>query len=200
VGACVLLLAAFSGACGGGGSGSDGTDWVQGADVPASDADAARFLTRGTFGPTHDDIDFLRFVGYAAWFEDQRTKSVSKERPYVDALDDAGKDLNQTHRMQIWWKNVMTGGDQLRQRVAWALSQLFVVSDQHSALWSDVKGLCEYYDTLSRDAFGNYRDLLEDVTLSPTMGKYLNMLRNEKANPAYNIRPDENYAREILQL
>lgn len=196
------LLAAGTLGCGGGGSGGSdgGNDYVQGADVPASDADAARFLTQATFGPSRDDIEFLRFIGYAAWFEDQRTLPISKEKPYVDALEDDGKDLNQTHRMQIWWKNAMTGKDQLRQRVAWALSQIFVVSDQHSALYGDVKGLCSFYDILATDAFGNFRQLLEHVTLSPTMGKYLNMLRNEKANPAYNIRPDENYAREILQL
>ncbi|MCC6405838.1 MAG: DUF1800 domain-containing protein [Planctomycetes bacterium] len=197
--ACLAIIG-FA-ACGGGGSGTDeGSGYVQGSDVPTSDAAAARFLTQATFGPTRDDIDLLRFIGYAAWFEDQRAKKVSKERPYVNALEDSGKDLNQTHRMQIWWDNAMTGGDQLRQRVAWALSQIFVISDQHSSLSGDVKGMCEYYDILSRDAFGNYRQLLEDVTLSPAMGKYLNMLRNEKANPTYNIRPDENYAREILQL
>ncbi|MCE9595548.1 MAG: DUF1800 domain-containing protein [Planctomycetes bacterium] len=200
-GVFVVALATL-GACGGGGSGgaSGGPSYVQGSDVPATDADAACFLTQSTFGPTHDDIDLLRFIGYAAWFDDQRAKSVSKERPYVNALDAAGKSLSQNHRMQIWWDNALTGDDQLRQRVAWALSQIFVISDQHSSLSGDVKGLCEYYDILARDAFGNYRKLLEDVTLSPQMGMYLNMLRNEKADPAYNIRPDENYAREILQL
>jgi uncharacterized protein (DUF1800 family) len=168
--------------------------------VPATDAAAARFLTQSTFGPSHEDIDFLRFIGYAAWFDDQQHKPISKERPYVADLEDQGKNLNQTHRMLVWWKNAIQGQDQLRQRVAFALSQIMVISDQDDSLGGDVKGMCEYYDILARNAFGNYRQLLEEVTLSPQMGKYLSMLKNQKANPAQNIRPDENYAREVLQL
>ncbi len=194
------LATSLVAACGGGGGSDATTTYTQGADVPPNDAEGSRFLTQATLGPSQKDIDFLRFIGYSAWFDDQAKKPVSKEKPYIDGLVQLGVDPNQTHRMRIWWHNAMLGDDQLRQRVAFALSQIFVVSDQHPALSGDVEALVAYYDMLAKDAFGNYRQLLEDVTLSPAMGKYLNMLQNRKADPANNIRPDENYAREVMQL
>jgi uncharacterized protein (DUF1800 family) len=90
------------------------------------------------------------------------------------------------------------GNDQLRQRVAWALSQIMVVSQV--TLVNYPLGLADYYDMLARNAFGDYRRLIEDVTLHPMMGVYLSMLGNQKPNQALNIRPDENYARELMQL
>ena len=102
-------------------------------------------------------------------------------------------------RAQVWWETVINGNDQLRQRVALALSEILVISEQ-GALINSQFGLADYYDVLAKNAFGNYRDLLEQVTLHPLMGRYLSMLRNEKADPLLNIRPDENYAREIMQL
>jgi uncharacterized protein (DUF1800 family) len=106
----------------------------------------------------------------------------------------------QQHRVYRWWRNAVVGPDQLRQRMAWALAQIFVVSDVGGALGNDPIGLAEYYDLLVRNALGDYRQLLEDVTLSPAMGRYLSMLGNEKADEALNIRPDENFAREVMQL
>ncbi len=104
-------------------------------------------------------------------------------------------------RHQVWWETAMHADDQLRQRVALALSEILVVSD------SDGLGLSQfgfavtsYYDVLVKHAFGNYRDLLEEVTLHPAMGDFLSMTRNRKADIAEGIRPDENYARELLQL
>jgi uncharacterized protein (DUF1800 family) len=102
-------------------------------------------------------------------------------------------------RVDIWFRNVVDGPDQLRQRVAFALSEIFVVS-QLGALVQAPYAVADYYDVLARNAFGNYRDLLQEVTLHPAMGVYLSMLGNEKPNPALNIRPDENYARELMQL
>ena len=90
--------------------------------------------------------------------------------------------------------------DQLRQRVAFALSEIFVISDQNTTLVNYAAGMAHYYDILTTDAFGNYRNLLQDVTLNPAMGVYLNMVGNQRANSAMNIHPDENYAREINQL
>ena len=84
--------------------------------------------------------------------------------------------------------------------MAFALSEIFVVSDVASQLANQPDGLANYYDMLANDAFGNFRQLLQDVTLSPTMGNYLNMLHNAKANPAKGISADENYAREVQQL
>lgn len=97
-------------------------------------------------------------------------------------------------------EEVMQSDDQLRQRVAFALSEILVVSDENSALRGQPEGMITYYDLLLKHAFGNYRDLLEDVTLSPIMGTYLSHLGNEKADDTLNIRPDENYAREVMQL
>ncbi len=105
----------------------------------------------------------------------------------------------QPDRVDVWFRNAVTGNDQLRQRVAFALSEILVVSEL-GALVSFPYALADYYDVLSQNAFGNYRDLLEAVTLHPAMGIYLSMLGNEKPNAALNIRPDENYARELMQL
>ncbi len=104
-----------------------------------------------------------------------------------------------TDRQEIWFRNSITGPDQLRQRVAFALSEIMVVSQQ-STLQNMPYALADYYDLLARGAFGDFRKLMEDVTLHPAMGVYLNMLGNQKPNTANNIRPDENYARELMQL
>ncbi|NNE26319.1 MAG: DUF1800 family protein [Saprospiraceae bacterium] len=98
-----------------------------------------------------------------------------------------------------WWHTMMTAPDQLRQRMAYALSQILVVSSQ-SDLGDHAEALAGYYDILVRNAFGNYRDILMEITLSPAMGYYLSHLNNPRAIPEENIHPDENYAREIMQL
>ena len=103
------------------------------------------------------------------------------------------------HFQNIWWHNMVSNEDQLRQRVAYALSQIFVVSSQ-SDLGDNADALTFFYDILLRHAFGNFRDLIEEVTFSPAMGYYLSHLNNSKAIPEENLHPDENYAREIMQL
>jgi uncharacterized protein (DUF1800 family) len=110
------------------------------------------------------------------------------------------EDFRYISRIDAWWKAVMQSDDQLRQRVAFALSEILVVSDLNNDLRSQPEGMVTYYDLLLTHAFGNFRDLLEAVTLSPIMGTYLSHLGNEKADDALNIRPDENYAREVMQL
>ena len=102
-------------------------------------------------------------------------------------------------RQDAWLRTAVIGPDQLRQRVAFALSEIMVVS-QHGALYTMPFALAGYYDVLSRNAFGNFRQLMEEVTLHPAMGVYLSMLGNQKPDAERNIRPDENYARELLQL
>jgi len=109
-------------------------------------------------------------------------------------------DVWQDKRQEIWWRNVLSGNDQLRQRVAYALSQILVVSDQNGALEGNPTTLAHWHDMLASGAFGSYRTLLENVTLHPSMGHYLSMFGNRKPDAALNIRPDENYAREITQL
>ena len=96
-------------------------------------------------------------------------------------------------------KTILKSNDQLRQRVAFALSEIFVISDAEN--FSDQQlALANYYDILIRYSFGNFRTLLTEVTLNPIMGEYLSLKGNQKPIPDENIRPDENYAREIMQL
>lgn len=167
---------------------------------PYSAAEAARFLTQATFGPTFEDIEHLRQIGYNAWFAEQLAAPVTGHRTYLQTLQNQGVEIYQNARQEAWWNAALTGPDQLRQRVAYALSQIIVVSDQSGAIEGTPKGMSQFYDLLAGQAFGNYRQLLEDVTLHPVMGHYLSMFKNRKPDPVENIRPDENYAREIMQL
>ncbi|MEE9344964.1 MAG: DUF1800 family protein [Methylococcales bacterium] len=165
---------------------------------------AARFLSQSTFGPTIDEIKQLAVSNdYEGWINQQLEKPISVNQ--LDALKNLhthwcyGNEVLGTELSAVWWNTVLNGDDQLRQRVAFALSEILVIS-KVGALDKRARGLADYYDVLIENAFGNYRDLLREVTLHPTMGIYLSMLRNEKANLEENIRPDENYARELLQL
>jgi uncharacterized protein (DUF1800 family) len=180
-------------------------------DAPQSDAEAARFLTMATFGPTAADIKYLRTIGYSHWFAEQLAMPATLQRPYVENLDADVKTPGQRDRIAIWFNNAITAPDQLRQRAAWALSQIFVVSDQGNKLNGDPVALAEFYDTLARDAFGyhdaagtyhagTYSNLLIDVTYSPAMGKMLTYLRNDGQPSDPGVSPDENYGREIMQL
>ena len=162
------------------------------------DADAARFLNQATFGATEKSIaDFRTYPNKAAWIDAQLALPASLTLPYVVANSNGSRTKD---RHEPWWNNALNEPDQLRQRVAFALSQIFVISDHDKALSNNQYGVSDYYDMLSRNAFSNYRTILEEVSLHPAMGVYLSMVRNEKANPAENIRPDENFAREVLQL
>jgi uncharacterized protein (DUF1800 family) len=105
-----------------------------------------------------------------------------------------------TYRRFAFWEQALTAPDQLRQLVAYALTQIFVVSDNVDDIFINPLGLSSYYDTLLTHAFGNYRDLLRAVTLHPVMGIYLSHVNNARSNPAANTFPDENYAREVMQL
>jgi uncharacterized protein (DUF1800 family) len=170
-----------------------------------TNADAPRFLTQATFGPTMADIATLQSQGYTGWITSQMAQAETSHRTATDAdaaaFPNTGQyPITQNDRQAAWWKISVTAPDQLRQRVAFALSEIFVVSDVASQLAQQPDGLADYYDMLANDAFGNFRTLLQDVTLSPTMGNYLNMLRNAKANPAKGTSADENYAREVQQL
>ena len=167
---------------------------------PHSDAASARFLTQATFGPSLAEIERLRAIGYHAWLDEQFALPPSHHRPYLEDLAAQGSDIYHNHRHEVWWLRAITGPDQLRQRVAFALSELLVASDQGGGIEGYPIALANYQDLLVDQAFGNYRDLLEQVTLSPVMGHYLSMFKNRKPDPEQNIRPDENYAREIMQL
>ncbi|HXO21584.1 MAG TPA: DUF1800 family protein [Thermoanaerobaculia bacterium] len=167
---------------------------------PPTARDAARFLTQATYGPTPDDVAALQAEGFDAWLAQQFQAPLASHLTYLDAAAAAGEDLSSNQVMESIWQQAVQGPDPLRQRVALALSEIFVVSDDSSALDNQPEALASYMDVLERDAFGNFRQFLEDVTLSPAMGVYLNMLGNDKEDPAAGQNPNENYAREILQL
>jgi uncharacterized protein (DUF1800 family) len=177
------------------------------AAVTLDRADAFRFLEQSTFGPTPADIDHLEDLAghsdpYPNWIDDQMAVAPSLLLPVLQAKRTSGTTGNKAlhaARQEAWFRTAVIGPDQLRQRVAFALSEIMVVS-QHGALYSTPLGLAGYYDVLTRNAFGNFRQLLEEVTLHPAMGVYLSMLGNQQPDAEHNIRPDENYARELLQL
>ncbi len=195
----IACAAATLVACGGsGGSGGGGTTPPPPPPPPATitDAEAARFLRQASFGPTEAEIERVVRGGYAGWIDAQIATPASLQTPYLKSLPAAP---TQADRLEAWTRFAVTGQDQLRQRVAFALSQIMVVSEL-SALGQYPLALSTYYDILAQNAFGNFRELMEQVTLNPAMGVYLSMLGNQKPDPQRNIRPDENYARELMQL
>jgi uncharacterized protein (DUF1800 family) len=167
---------------------------------PPTARDAARFLHQATYGPTAQEITALQTQGFDAWLNQQFAVPVTSHLAYLDAADAAGEEISSNQVMESIWKQAVQGPDPLRQRVALALSEIFVISDVDGDVGSAPDGMASYMDLLERDAFGNFRTLLQDVTLSPTMGVYLDMLGNDKENPERGSNPNENYAREILQL
>jgi uncharacterized protein (DUF1800 family) len=164
---------------------------------------ASRFLAQATFGPRMADIDSVSQTGYEAWIDSQFAKQQSLHLPSVTAYLNtlpADQQRGQTAFNWSMWKNFTTGDDALRQRVAFALSEIFVVSLNSNIAGNYPRGPAQYLDTLGLHAFGNYRSLLEAVTYSPMMGLYLSHLRNQKENATTGAVPDENYAREVMQL
>lgn len=162
---------------------------------------ASRILTQGTFGASIDDINRIQTIGSGAWFNDQFSKPQTMHFAYVNqALSELPSNRNPDDStfLQSFWQQAITGDDQLRQRVTFALSQIFVISFQNDTLASMPRSVASYYDMLGAHAFGNYRELLEAVTRHPAMGNYLSALKNQKTVGAR--VPDENYAREIMQL
>lgn len=192
-----LLVAALA-ACGG------KKDEQQSDGPPPTKEEAARFLTQATYGPNAAQIDHLSQVGYGTWFNEQMRAPQKSHRDYLtQASADAaaaGGNVNTSHFMESYWTQAIAGEDQLRQRAAYTLSQIFVISFADSTLANQPRGVASYYDMLAQNAFGNYRDLLEQVTMHPMMGVYLTSLRNQKEDTASGRVPDENYAREIMQL
>ncbi len=193
------LLLSLAG-CGGGGGGGTSQPPDPPDPPPITKAEAFQFLNQATFGATEAEALRLIDMRYEAWINEQLAQPPSLQLPHLQALPRPQFLFElQDDRVDIWFRNALHGEDQLRQRVAFALSEIMVVS-QLGALGNATYSLAGYYDVLTRNAFGNYRDLIEEVTLHPAMGVYLSMLGNEKPNPTLNIRPDENYARELMQL
>jgi uncharacterized protein (DUF1800 family) len=165
--------------------------------APSSPAEASRFLAQATFGPTEAEIAALAASDYETWLETQFALPRQSHLAYVFELQAQGEDIDNftnVYAIESFWHQAVTGQDQLRQRMTWALSQIFVVGEL-----DNVRN-ASYYDTLAQHAFGNYRDLLEAVTLHPAMGHWLSHIANRKEDLATGRLPDENYAREVMQL
>jgi uncharacterized protein (DUF1800 family) len=152
-------------------------------------AAAFRFLEQASWGPNVADVIALQQSGFSGWLSNQQSVAPSIIPPppaMSDVIYAQGQFMN----------NAINGPDQLRQRVAFALAQIFVIS----GLKIPVEGMVPYLNLLSRNAFGNYKDIMKAVTLSPSMGLYLDMVNNDKPDPAAGTLPNENYGREFLQL
>ena len=178
--------------------------------------DASRLLLQATFGPTLEDINAVRTLGLEGWIDDQiANQTPTRHRDYIDEIyrdyngprtqndysfNDLDDFLNDNNVDTAFARAAISGPDQLRQRVAFALSQIIVVSRRDDNLSNRPIAITDFYDLLVEHAFGNYQDLLMEVTLHPTMGRYLSHLGNQPPAPEINRYPDENYARELMQL
>ena len=169
---------------------------------------ASRFLSQATLGYNFEDVEEVSTMGIEDWIDNEFTKPIpftmlNKVKDYHNFVRTATNTptAGQSYRFwsYAWWQYHMASGDALRQRLALALSELFVISDK-SAFGANAYPIASFYDVLLNNAFTNYRDLMEDVTFHASMGVYLTYLNNPKANPAINQFPDENYARELMQL
>lgn len=196
-------MTAFLAACGGGGGIGPSADPppVGQSNTPAA---ASRFLTQATFGPTSAEITRLSTMSYSAWIDEQFAKPQALHRAYLNQvsadLAATGGTVSQTNFFDSFWAQAIAGQDQLRQRAAFALSQIFVISFADANLRGQPRGVASYYDMLGANAFGNFRDLLEAVALHPMMGVYLSHLKNQKEDTVTGRVPDLNFAREITQL
>jgi uncharacterized protein (DUF1800 family) len=159
----------------------------------ATPAAVVRFLEQSTFGPTPALLTQVQGTGFTPFLTDQFNLNLSTF-PDPSAADITNNNLVPTQR--ILFTNALTNPDQLRQRVALALSEIWVTSGNTIP----VQGIAPYMRLLTQDAFVNYRTIMHDVTLSPAMGSYLNMVNNDKPNATQGTHANENYARELMQL
>ena len=204
-----LGLAGVVSACGGGGAADAGPPIPGGvpAAAPLAAVDAARFLGQATMGADRAQIARVQTLGYAAWLEEQFNLPQSASR--CDWLVSKGYDaagVNNANKNgqagfdATTWRKLIASPDTLRQRVTLALSELLVVGISGLAGGWRAFSAANYLDILENNAFGNYRTLLQQVSTSPAMGEFLTFRGNVKFNPATGALPDENYARELLQL
>jgi uncharacterized protein (DUF1800 family) len=169
------------------------------------DASLARFVLQAQFSAAPSDLTNLRTLGYAAWLNQQF--AAPRSQGGYDWLVSSGNTdpfkgefFNPSPADFMIWRQLIASPDQMRQRIALALSEMFVVSTNAlDAFWPG-SFMGAYWDVLTKNAFGNFRTLLEDITLNAAMGRYLNMLGSLKEDAATGRLPDENYAREIMQL
>ena len=213
--AALVGLATATAACGGGDSGSGGGPISGGSSGgtapptvlrPQTDQEAARFILHASLSASTNAIADIRQQGYEPWLDAQMrlANDQTAEQFFVaegyDAIDSNGYFFNSGIADDMLWKQLMLGNSGVRKRAALALSEFFVVSlNPLEILWRS-QAMGHYWDTLNRLAFGNFRELLEEITLNPAMGEFLNTLGNRKADPATGRVPDENFGREVMQL
>ena len=217
------MAAAMLAACGGGGGGGDTASGAGGSAAggssggvaggtgsvatPGSDEEAARFLLQAQFSATDEDIAALRSKGYGPWLADQFAQPIGTtgtawlmQRGYGVAASDTRYDNVSYPSDFMLWNQLFTERDAVRKRVALALSEILVVSTSGLEQPWRIFLASGYWDLLNQHAFGNFRALLEAVTLSPAMGIYLSVRGSQKEDARSGRQPDENYAREVMQL
>lgn len=209
-GLATLSVAALS-ACGGseGGAvdaadaGGTRTKLAAGVEATLTREQASRFLSQAAFGGTRSDIEKLQGLTIPGWLDEQFNKPLNPS--YVDAItkgpDSQGMDKYGRNNIEgAIWRRLVSFPDVLRQRVTLALSNIFVININSLTALKDGFGSAAFMDVLERNAFGNYRDLLVEVSKTAAMGTYLTFRKNKKADPTVGSQPDENYARELMQL
>lgn len=208
------LLGALSvalAACGGGGGGSGGGS-TGGGTTPTpvnynyAPADAARFLLQAQFAFKDSDLAALNAKGYDGWLTAQfDTPANQTGVAWMNAQGhniptSDGNYFGSSPGDFMIWHALMTDTDQLRKRCALAVSEMMVASLNPFGGWWPSYVIAGYWDTLNAHVFGNFRTLLEQITLTPAVGAFLNTAGNLKEDPATGREPDENYAREVMQL
>lgn len=187
---------------------NDGNKTIDGFPVEddVSLYDASRFLAQATLGYDSESIKMVAAMGFEEWLDEQFELPVTSARSIARDADevlenDLGDIFGYYEFRSLWWNLILRQPDLLRQRITYSLSQIFVVSASAGNLFNVAADLSNsHYDFLNQNAFGNYRDLLSDVSRSPSMGKYLSHMFNPRSVPQNNTFPDENYAREVMQL
>lgn len=170
------------------------TSTVANAQVQASLQSAARLLDQATFGPTLTDIQHVQTVGLQGYLNEQFAIPATTEPDIATPPPTLCASNTIPCQQAEWWQAAITAPDQLRQRVAFAMSEMFVISSNSV----NARAVTPYQNILLNDAFGNFYTMMKDVTLSPGMGAYLNMLNSAK--PTGTQIANENYARELMQL
>jgi len=170
-----------------------------------TEQEASRFLAQATLGADYALIQAVATMGIEPWIDAQFALPQSQLLNYIYSdLYDENEIGNSSPWRELFryalWQTTIYGQDLLRQRVALALSEIFVISTETDAIYGVANGAADWYDMLLRNAFGNFRDLMQDVTLHPLMGSFLSHAGNRKTDMAANRFPDENYAREVMQL
>jgi uncharacterized protein (DUF1800 family) len=169
---------------------------------PQSREDASRFLQQASFGANTPSIDEVMQLGFDGWLDKQAGLPMTQHQLRVPKYDDflTPQFVGRYPLQTSFWQAAATADDQLRQRLAYSLSQIYVVSINDMGVLRFPRGVASFHDALAKNALGSYRQLLEDVALHPVMGIYLSHLANRKEDPVTGRIPDENFAREVMQL